>query len=109
MALYVGMDVHRKRSQVAILDHRGEELLNRNVINDPAALLPILGKLPSGTPVAFEATYGWAWLVDLLSELELDPHLAHPKNCHLTCSGAWNNWPGRGRTTPAAHAANPSR
>jgi hypothetical protein len=28
--------------------------------------VPILGVLPSGTPVAFEAAYGWDWLVDLL-------------------------------------------
>jgi len=31
---------------------------NRNVPNDPAELQPILGRLPAGTPVAFEAAYG---------------------------------------------------
>jgi hypothetical protein len=31
-----------------------------------APQVPILGVLPSGTPVAFEAAYGWGWLVDLL-------------------------------------------
>ena len=40
MDVYVGMDVHRKRSQVAVLDARGTQLLNRNLPNDPAELLP---------------------------------------------------------------------
>jgi hypothetical protein len=41
MTVYVGMDVHRKRSQVAIIDEAGDEQRNRNVPNDPAQLLPI--------------------------------------------------------------------
>jgi hypothetical protein len=31
MSVYVGMDVHRKRSQVALLDHDSTQLLNRNL------------------------------------------------------------------------------
>jgi len=27
--------------------------------NDPVKLVPVLGALPPGTPVAFEAAYGW--------------------------------------------------
>ena len=66
MSMYVGMDVHRKRSQVAIVDDAGEQQRNRNLPNDPAKLVPVLGSLPPGTPVAFEAAYGWGWLVELL-------------------------------------------
>jgi transposase len=53
------MDVHRKRSQVAIVDDAGAQQRNRNLANDPAKRVPILGELPPGTPVAFEAAYGW--------------------------------------------------
>jgi hypothetical protein len=60
MSIYVGMDVHRKRSQVAIVDDAGAQQRNRNLANDPAKLVPVLGVLPPGTPVAFEAAYGWA-------------------------------------------------
>ena len=60
MNVYVGMDVHRKRSQVAIVDAAGVQQRNRNLANDPAKLSPVLGGLPPGTPVAFEAAYGWA-------------------------------------------------
>jgi hypothetical protein len=59
MSVYVGMDVHRKRSQVAIVDDAGVAQRNRNLANDPATLVPVLGALPPGTLVAYEAAYGW--------------------------------------------------
>jgi hypothetical protein len=59
MSSYVGMDIHRKRSQVAVVNEAGNQQRNRNVPNDPAKLIPILGALPPGSPVAFEAAYGW--------------------------------------------------
>jgi signal recognition particle GTPase len=53
--VYVGMDVHRKRSQIAIVDGAGRELTNRNVVNDPAEISKVLQGLEPGTQVAFEA------------------------------------------------------
>jgi transposase len=91
MNVYVGMDVHRKRSQVAIVDAAGVQQRNRNLANDPAKLVPILGGLPPGTPVAFEAAYGWGWLVELLEELELEPHLFHPSRCKAIASARLKN------------------
>jgi transposase len=91
MSVYVGMDVHRKRSQVAIVDEAGVQQRNRNLANDPAKLAPVLGALAPGTPVAFEAAYGWGWLVDLLEELELEPHLVHPSRCKAIASARLKN------------------
>jgi transposase len=91
MSIYVGMDVHRKRSQVAIVDDLGVQQRNRNLSNDPAKLVPILGTLPPGTPVAFEAAYGWGWLVELLEELELEPHLVHPSRCKAIAAARLKN------------------
>jgi transposase len=91
MSVYVGMDVHRKRSQVAIVDDAGVQQRNRNLPNDPAKLVPVLGALPPGTPVAFEAAYGWGWLVELLEELELEPHLVHPSRCKATAAARLKN------------------
>ena len=91
MEVYVGMDVHRKRSQVAVLDARGVQVLNRNLPNDPAELLTVLGGLASGTPVAFEAAYGWGWLVELLEDLGLEPHLVHPTRCKAIASARLKN------------------
>jgi hypothetical protein len=36
--------------------------------------------------VAFEAADGWGWLVELLEELELEPHLVHPSRCKAIAS-----------------------
>jgi transposase len=91
MTVYVGMDVHRKRSQVAVVDEAGIQQRNRNVPNDPAKLIPILGALSPGTPVAFEAAYGWGWLVELLEELELEPHLVHPSRCKAIAAARLKN------------------
>src|SRR5437016_3980022 len=91
MTVYVGLDVHRKRTQVAIVDEEGGELLNRNVQNDPAEMTAILGRLDAGTAVAFEAAYGWGWLAELLEELGLDAHLAHPSRCKAIASARLKN------------------
>jgi transposase len=77
----VGVDLHRRRSQVALVGDDGIEVWNRRVPNGSSAVLRLFESLPAGTPVAVEATYGWSWLVDLLSELGLEPHLAHPGGC----------------------------
>ena len=103
MSVYVGMDVHRKRSQVAVVDDAGIQQRNRNVPNHPTKLVPILGALPPGTPVAFEAAYGWGWLVELLEELELEPHLVHPSRCKAIASARLQERQGRcGHPGPTA-------
>lgn len=89
--VYVGIDVHRKRSQVAVLDEGGTQLSNRNYENTSQALREALDELEPGTSVAFEAAYGWGWLADLLSELELDAHLAHPSRCKAIASARLKN------------------
>ena len=77
MSVYVGIDVHRKRSQVAVVTEDGKVQLNRNVVNGSEPMLRLIGGLPVGTPVAFEAAYGWGWLVELLEDYGFDPHLVH--------------------------------
>ncbi len=66
MSVYVGIDVHRKRSQVAVIDQDGQVLANRNVNNGVTPILSVIGDLPPGTPAAFEAAFGWGWLLELL-------------------------------------------
>ena len=89
--VYAAMDVHRKRSQIAILDDDGKEVLNRSVANRIDELMPVLGRLEPGTGIAFEACYGWSWLADLLDELELQPHLVHPLRCKAIASARLKN------------------
>ena len=74
----VGIDLHRKRSHIAVIDGEGTQVLSRRIANDPATFLELLGELEDETQVAVEATYGWEWLAELLEEAGYEIHLAHP-------------------------------
>jgi transposase len=78
--VYIGVDLHRKVSQVAAVQANGEVLWNRRIRSRPEEFAEIVGDLPA-TPagVAFEATYGWGWFADLLADLGLAAHMSHPK------------------------------
>ena len=91
MSVYVGIDVHRKRSQVAVIDAKGEVLANRNVPNGAEPILKVIGGLPPGTLAAFEAAYDTSWLVELLEDYGFDPHLVHPSRCKAIASARLKN------------------
>jgi transposase len=91
MSVYVGIDVHRKRSQVAVIDQAGEVLANRNVPNGVEPILGVIGGLPAGTPAASGAAFGWGWLVELLEDYGFSPHLVHPLRCKAIASARLKN------------------
>ena len=91
MSVYVGIDVHRKRSKVAVVDQDGKVLANRNVNNGETPILSVIGGLPPGTPAAFEAAYGRGWLVELLEDYGFEPHLVHPLQCKAIASARLKN------------------
>jgi transposase len=91
MSVYVGIDVHRKRSQVAVVTEDGKVQLNKNVVNGSEPFLRLIGDLPSGTPVAFEAAFGWSWLAGLLEDYGFDAHLVHPLRCKAIASARLKN------------------
>jgi transposase len=91
MSVYVGIDVHRKRSQLAVIDAKGEVLVNRNVPNGVEPILKVIGGLPPGTPAAFEAAFGTGWLVELLEGYGFEPHLVHPLQCKAIASARLKN------------------
>lgn len=74
----VGIDLHRKRSHIAVIDAEGTQLLSRRIVNDPATFLELLGELDGESKIAVEATYGWEWLADVLENAGYELHLAHP-------------------------------
>lgn len=103
--VYVGIDVHRRRSQIAVMDESGRTAANRNVRNGRETVLGVIGDLPVGTPVVFEATYGWGWLIELFQDYGFEPHLAHPLQCSplarkpygSALASPWLRWPARGQ------------
>jgi transposase len=74
---WVGIDLHRRRSQIAIIDELGELTISKRVPTARETITELLGS-PDGTHVALEATYGWEWLAELLEDAGYDVHLAHP-------------------------------
>ena len=91
MSVYVGIDVHRKRSQVAVVSEDGTVQVNKNVVNGSGPMLRLIGDLPAGTPVAFEAAFGWGWLVQLLEDYGFEPHMVHPLRCKAIASARLKN------------------
>ena len=75
---YVGIDLHRRRSVVVTMDQAGEVLSAVRIPNDPVAMSIAVAEAGEGAEVAFEATYGWYWLADLLKADGHHLHLAHP-------------------------------
>lgn len=74
---WIGIDLHRRRSQIAVINEHGELSLSRRIVNDRETFLELLGD-PDSAHVVLEATYGWEWLAELLEEGGYDVHLAHP-------------------------------
>ena len=108
MSVYVGVDVHSKRSQVAVIDQSGEVLASRNVPNGAELILKVIGGLPSGTPAAVEAGFGTTWLVELLEDYGFAPHLVHPSRCTAIASARLKNDKGRRRDPGTVAARRPA-
>ena len=72
----VGIDLHRKRSRVAVVDEAGNRVLSRRIVNDPGTFLSLLAGIGGESHIALEATFGWEWLADLLEEAGYELHLA---------------------------------
>src|SRR5215216_7291891 len=93
--VYVGVDLHRKRSHVVALSPAGEVVLSRRIGNAPAEFWRLFGELePQPIEVAFEATYGWSWFADLLADAGIAAHMAHPLATKAIAAA-------RSRTTPS--------
>jgi hypothetical protein len=100
--VYVRIDLHRNRSQIAVLDRDGEQLLSRRIVNEPNAFLELLNGLGDDAQIALEATYGWEWLADLLEEAGCELHLAHPLRTKAIAAAGED---GRGRRPDARASA----
>jgi transposase len=75
---YVGIDLHRRRTVIVTMNPAGEVLSAVRIDNDPVTLAVEVGKAGTDADVVVEATYGWYWAVDVLQDLGVRVHLAHP-------------------------------
>jgi transposase len=75
-----GMDVHYKFTQVTMRDKDANIVCRQRLDHlDRIKLRQRLSAWPKETPMVLEASFGWAWLADLMTELGLKPELS---NCY---------------------------
>jgi transposase len=82
---YVGIDLHRRRTVIVVMNAVGEVVSTVRIDNDPVTLAGEVARAGPDADVVIEATYGWYWAVDVLQELGVRVHLAHPLGL------AWGN------------------
>jgi transposase len=88
--VHVGVDLHKRLSQIAVLTEGGE-LTQHRLANEPLRLERFFAQLPPGPPVALEASGTWGWLVDLLEDLGHRPVLSHPKQTKAIAAARLKN------------------
>jgi transposase len=74
------MDVHYKFSNVTFRDQAGRVVRRERLDHARrAGLREQVRRWPQGIPIVLEASFGWGWLSDVLSEAGVEPHLS---NCY---------------------------
>jgi transposase len=74
---YLGVDLHRRRSYVVLMDAKGKISDRRRLPND--AMPDYVSQLPKNTFAVLEATTNWNYMYDVLSEGAAKVVMAHPK------------------------------
>jgi transposase len=78
MGSYVGIDLHRQRSVVVVLNEAGDRVSWSRIDNTPLNLAREVTAAGPEAEVAMEATWGWYWAADVIAECGNRLHLAHP-------------------------------
>lgn len=74
---HIGCDLHKKFTIATARDARNRRLWRQRLEHrDRPKLQAQLDAWPEGTPVIFEASFGWGWFADALQAAALVPHLA---------------------------------
>ena len=82
--LHIGVDMHKRFSQVAVLDDDGRVRKEcRLEHNDRPQMVEFFGQYGDKAVVTLEATRNWYWLYDLMESQGVQVKLAHPLRVRL--------------------------
>ena len=78
MGSYVGIDLHRQRSVIVVLDDEGHRMSWSRIDNSAVNLAREVTAAGPDAQVAMEACWGWYWAADVIAACGVPLHLAHP-------------------------------
>lgn len=73
----LGVDVHKKYSQVAVLNEQGEITMNVKMLNEKRLFSELLSEFNEPCQAVIESGYSWGTMFDLLTDLGVDVTVAH--------------------------------
>jgi transposase len=82
----LGIDLHKKSSVWIIIDEQRTELWKENVLCHPDYISTAVKNIPvplKEIQVAIEPVAGWRWVSDLLEDVGMQVHIAHPRKIQL--------------------------
>ena len=85
MENFVGIDLHKYVSQLAVL-RESKSPSQLRFANDVVTVERVLKKLPEGSKIAVEAMGSWWWLVELAQKSGHEVFLSHPKQTKAIAS-----------------------
>jgi transposase len=85
METFVGIDLHKRVSQLATL-REPKPASQLRFLNNRATVEKVLKKLPQGSKIALEATGSWWWFVDLAQKSGYEVIMSHPKQTKAIAS-----------------------
>lgn len=80
---YVGLDVHKNRSSLTILDENGKEVKFREIRGNWTRVIAWFEEIPRPFSICFEASCGYGFLHDQLSNKASRVVVAHPGEIRL--------------------------
>jgi transposase len=83
MMHYVGLDVHRNRTSMEVLDADGKRIVRKEIVGDWDAVVREVKSLPRPLAVCYEASCGYGYLHERLGKVADRIEVAHPGQLRL--------------------------
>jgi transposase len=90
----LGIDLHKKSSVWVLIDDQRTELWKDNVLCHPDYINIAVKKIPvslNEIQVAIEPVAGWRWVSELLKEMGMNVHIAHPRKVRMIAESTKKN------------------